>query len=122
MGLKLAQDAGRVSATEVQLGELLEACRSAEDTDESEELRQAHAFTKSINRSFSSASSRGDVGKNILVATTRTRKAFPCPSVQTEKIHEVPFTGVATSDTGRVNRWFYDRSFGFITPEDGRRG
>ena len=49
----------------------------------------------------------------MLVATTRTRKAYPCPS------HEVPFTVVATSDTGRVKRWFNDRSFGFITPKDG---
>ena len=36
--------------------------------------------------------------------------------VQTEKIHEVPFAGVAMSDTGWVKRWFND---GFITPKDG---
>ena len=71
MGLKLAQDAGRLSATETKRDEFLEACR-LEDTDESE----GHAIIKSINRSFSSAS--------VPLATN---------IVQTEKIHEVSIIG-----------------------------
>ena len=94
MGLKLAQDAGRPSATQAQRGEFLEACRSAEDADESEALRQAHTIIKSINRSSSLAS--------VPLATN---------IVQTEEIHEVPFIGTATQDTGWVKRWFKDRSF-----------
>ena len=102
MGLKVAQNAGRLSATQAQLCEFLEACRSAEDTDESDVLRQAHAIMKSINRSSFSAS--------VFVATN---------IVQTEKTHEVPSIGTATQDTGWVKRWFKDRSFGIITPKDG---
>ena len=101
-GLKLAQDAGRPSAMQAQRGELLDACRSAEDTDESEVLRQDHTIIKSINRFSSSAS--------VPLATN---------IVQTEKRHEVPFIGTATQDTGWVKRWFKDRSFGCITPKDG---
>ena len=115
MGLRLTQDAGRVSTTEAQRGEFLEECCSANDTKVSEEL--AHAIIKSIRRSFSSASSCGGGGDDP------NQKSISMPLamniVQTEKIHEVPLIGAATRDTGLVKRWFNDRSFGFITPKDG---
>ena len=45
VGLRLSQDAGRLSEPEAKRSEFLEVCRSAEDTDESEGLRQARKVT-----------------------------------------------------------------------------
>ena len=49
--------------------------RGEQDTDACEIVRQADAVIKSINRSFSSASSCGDDGKKHTRVTTRARKS-----------------------------------------------
>ena len=79
---QIADVARSLSSSETKCDELESRVTANTDSVGLKLAQDADAIVKSINRSLSSAS-----------------EPFATNIVQTEKIHEVPFTGAATSDT-----------------------